>query len=81
MPRYYFNISDDTRIVDCQDAFFADDSAARAHAVRAFRRISAELVSEGHESGHHFVQYVDAAQIPLGEVRVDEVIQIIRSHG
>lgn len=72
MPRYYFNIFDDALSIDRQGAYLANECAARAHAVRTVRRLSAELAQDRPSAGHYFVEYVDAAQKKLGAVRFDE---------
>ena len=76
MPLYYFNIYNDDMTLDYEGAELADEHAARAYAVKAVRSLAAETALHGHLIGHHRVEYVDAAQNPLGEVRFDEAVEI-----
>ena len=76
MPRYYFNIYNDDITLDYEGAVLADEHAARAYAVVAVRALAAETTQHGHLVRHHRVEYVDAAQNPLGEVRFDEAVEI-----
>jgi hypothetical protein len=76
MPRYYFNIYNDDITLDYEGAMLADEHAARAYAVVAVRALAAETTQHGHLVRHHRVEYVDAAQNALGEVRFDEAVEI-----
>lgn len=76
MPLYYFNIYNDDLTLDEEGVDLADEHAARAHAVTAVRELAAETAKHGHLVGHHRVEYVDAGQNPLGEVRFDEAVKI-----
>lgn len=76
MPLYYFNIYNDDMTLDYEGTELADEHAARAYAVKAVRELAAETALHGHLIGHHRVEYVDAAQNPLGEVRFDEAVEI-----
>jgi hypothetical protein len=76
MPLYYFNIYNDDTTLDEEGAELADEHAARAFAVKAARGLAAETVLHGHLAGHHRVEFVDADQNPLGEVRFDEAVEI-----
>ena len=76
MPLYYFNIYNDDVTLDEEGAELADEHAARAYAVKAVRELAAETALHGHLVGHHRVEYVDASQNPVGEVRFDEAVKI-----
>jgi imidazolonepropionase-like amidohydrolase len=76
MPLYYFNVYNDDTTLDDEGAELADEHAARAHAVKAARSLAAETALHGHLIGHHRVEYVDADQNPLGEVRFDEAVEV-----
>jgi hypothetical protein len=76
MPLYYFNVYNDDTTLDDEGAQLADDHAARAYAVKAARSLAADTVLRGHLVGHHRVEFVDAHQNPVGEVRFDEAVQI-----
>lgn len=76
MPLYYFNVYNDDTTLDDQGAELADEHAARAYAVKAVRSLAAETVRHGHLVGHHRIEFVDAGQNPLGEVRFDEAVDI-----
>lgn len=76
MPLYYFNIYNDDVTLDEEGADLADEHAARAYAVKAVRELAAETALHGHLVGHHRVEYVDAGQNVLGEVRFDEAVKI-----
>ena len=76
MPLYYFNIYNDDVTLDEEGAELADEHAARAYAVKAVRALAAETALLGHLVGHHRVEYVDASQKPVGEVRFDEAVKI-----
>ena len=76
MPRYYFNIYNDDITLDEEGVVLADEHAARAYTVKAVRELAAETALHGHLVGHHRVEYVDASQNPLGEVRFDEAVEI-----
>ncbi|HZV85443.1 MAG TPA: hypothetical protein VFF48_10705 [Brevundimonas sp.] len=76
MPLYYFNIYNDDVTLDEEGAEFPDEHAARAYAVKAVRELAAETTLHGHLVGHHRVEYVDADQNPLGEVRFDQAVKI-----
>lgn len=78
MPLYYFNIYNDDVTLDEEGADLADEHAARAYAVKAVRELAAETALHGHLVGHHRVEYVDAGQKVLGEVRFDEAVKISR---
>lgn len=76
MPLYYFNVYNDDMTQDYEGVELADEHAARAFAVEAVRSLAAETALHGHLIGHHRVEYVDADQNPLGEVRFDEAVEI-----
>ena len=76
MPLYYFNIYNDDTTLDDQGLELADEHAARAFAVKAVRDLASETVLHGHLVGHHRVEYVDANQKVLGEVRFSEAVEI-----
>lgn len=76
MPLYYFNIYNDDITLDEEGIDLADEHAARAYAVKAVRSLAAETVLHGHFMGHHRVEYVDAGQNPLGEVRFDQAVEV-----
>lgn len=76
MPLYYFNIYNGDVTLDEEGSELADEHAARAYAVKAVRELAAETALHGHLVGHHRVEYVDAAQNLLGEVRFDEAVKI-----
>ena len=76
MPLYYFNIYNDDVTLDEEGVVLADEHAARAYAVKAVRELAAETALHGHLVGHHRVEYVDAGQNPLGEVRFDQAVKI-----
>lgn len=78
MPLYYFNIYNDDITLDEEGVELADEHAARAFAVKAVRELAAETTLHGHLIGHHRVEYVDAKQSRLGEVRFDEAVEITR---
>ena len=76
MPLYYFNIYNDDITLDEEGVELADEHAARAYAVKAVRELAAETTLHGHLVGHHRVEFVDADQTALGEVRFDEAVEI-----
>lgn len=76
MPLYYFNIYNDDVTLDEEGAELADDHAARAYAVKAVRSLAAETTLHGHFVGYHRVEYVDADQKPVGQVRFDEAVVV-----
>ena len=76
MPLYYFNIYNDDMTLDDEGVVLADEHAARAHAGKAVRSLAADTALHGHLIGHHRVEYVDAGQNPLGEIRFDEAVEI-----
>jgi hypothetical protein len=76
MPLYYFNVYNDDTTIDDEGVELADAHAARAYAVKATRALAAETVLHGHLAGHHRVEYVDANQNPIGEVRFDDAVDI-----
>ncbi len=75
MPRFYFNIFDEAVSFDRQGAFLEDEYAAREYAARAVQLLAAEAAQLGHFHENHFVEYVDAAQNKLGEVRFGDVVK------
>lgn len=74
MKRYYFNVYNDDITLDDEGALLADDHAARAHAVKAVRSLASETVLLGHFTGSDRVEFVDADQNIIGQVRFDEAI-------
>lgn len=76
MPLYYFNIYNDDVTLDEEGVELANEHAARAFAVKSVRELAADTALRGHLVGHHRVEYVDADQNPLGEVRFDEAVEI-----
>ena len=76
MPLYYFNIYNDDTTLDEEGFVLADEHAARAFAVKEVRELASETARHGHLVGHHRIEYVDADQNVLGEVRFDEAVKI-----
>lgn len=76
MPLYYFQIFNDDITLDDEGAELADDEAARAHAVKAARALASETVLDGHLTGSHRIDIVDAGRTAVSSVRFDEAVEI-----
>lgn len=76
MPRYFFNIHNDTDTLDDEGKEFPNLQAAAAYAEAGARSLAADTVTKGHLVGHHRIEIVDAEGMVLKTVRFDQAVDI-----
>lgn len=65
MPRFFFNIYDDSITVDDHGVELADVAAARAEAMRGARELICEQVREGRLNLRHRIEIEDEDRRPV----------------
>ena len=65
MPRFFFNIYDDTVTVDDHGVQLADAAAARAEALRAARDLICDQVRDGRLNLRHRIEIEDEDRRPV----------------
>jgi hypothetical protein len=76
MPRYFFNIRNDTDTIDEEGKELAGLDAAIDHATTGARSLAADTVTQGRLIGHHRIEIVDCDGELLHTVRFDEAVDI-----
>lgn len=76
MSRYYFNLYNDELTIDEEGREFADEHAARAHAVKEARVMAADSVSRGHFTASDRIEIMDEERRVVSNVRFDEAVEL-----
>ena len=76
MALFYFDVYNDDVTLDDEGAEFADEQAARAHAVKEARVLAADTVLHGHLVRHHRVDIRDENRRTIDSVSFEEAVQI-----
>lgn len=79
MPRYFFDLYNDTITKDEEGAQLEDVAAARAKAIEYAQAMAATEVSHGGLNLTHFIMVRDDKRLPLLAVRFDEAVKVERS--